>query len=108
MARGINKVILVGNLGADPEVRMTPGNLQIVRANIATSSGWKDKQTGEMQEKQNGIALCFSIVWVKSLLSIYAKARKCISKVVYVRVNILTKMALKSFQQKLLPMKCKC
>ncbi|MCX7125504.1 MAG: single-stranded DNA-binding protein [Gammaproteobacteria bacterium] len=51
MARGINKVILVGNLGADPEVRMTPGNLQIVRANIATSSGWKDKQTGEMQEK---------------------------------------------------------
>ena len=52
MARGINKVILVGNLGADPEVRVTPGNnSQIVRVTLATSSGWKDKQTGEMQEK---------------------------------------------------------
>lgn len=51
MARGINKVILIGNLGADPEVRVTPSNTQIVRVNIATSSGWKDKQTGELQER---------------------------------------------------------
>lgn len=51
MARGINKVIIVGNLGADPEVRVTPGNTQIVRVNIATSSAWKDKQSGEMQER---------------------------------------------------------
>jgi len=50
-ARGINKVILVGNLGGDPETRTTPNGMQIVKANIATSSGWKDKQTGEMQEK---------------------------------------------------------
>lgn len=51
MARGINKVILVGNLGADPESRATPSGMQIVRVNLATSSGWKDKTTGEMQEK---------------------------------------------------------
>ena len=51
MARGINKVIIVGNLGNDPEVRVTPGNTQIVRISIATSSGWKDKQSGEMQER---------------------------------------------------------
>lgn len=51
MARGINKVILVGNLGSDPEVRTTPNNMQIVRISLATSHGWKDKQTGEMQEK---------------------------------------------------------
>ena len=51
MARGINKVILIGNLGADPEVRYTPNNSAVVTVNIATSSGWKDKQTGENQER---------------------------------------------------------
>ena len=51
MARGVNKVILIGNLGADPEIRVTPNNTQIVRVNVATSSGWKDKQSGEMQER---------------------------------------------------------
>ena len=51
MARGINKVILVGNLGADPEVRYTPNKNPVVTVNIATSTGWKDKQTGENQER---------------------------------------------------------
>lgn len=51
MARGINKVILIGNLGSDPEVRYTPNNSAVVTVNIATSSGWKDKQSGEMQER---------------------------------------------------------
>ncbi|PIZ03542.1 MAG: single-stranded DNA-binding protein [Gammaproteobacteria bacterium CG_4_10_14_0_8_um_filter_38_16] len=51
MARGINKVILIGNLGSDPEVRYTPSNSAVVTVNIATSSGWKDKQSGEMQER---------------------------------------------------------
>lgn len=51
MARGVNKVILIGNLGTDPEVRVTPNNTQVVRVNVATSSGWKDKQSGEMQER---------------------------------------------------------
>ncbi len=51
MARGINKVILIGNLGADPEVRYTPNNVAVVTVNIATSTGWKDKQSGEMQER---------------------------------------------------------
>lgn len=51
MARGVNKVILVGNLGADPEARyMTNGNA-VVSVNIATSSSWKDKQSGETQER---------------------------------------------------------
>jgi single-strand DNA-binding protein len=51
MARGINKVILVGNLGKDPEVRYTPSGLAVANITIATSEGWKDKQSGEMQEK---------------------------------------------------------
>ncbi len=51
MARGINKVILVGNLGSDPEVRYTAGGDAVANVNIATSESWKDKQTGEKQEK---------------------------------------------------------
>ena len=51
MARGINKVILVGNLGADPETRYTPAGAAITTIRIATSESWKDKQTGEQQER---------------------------------------------------------
>ena len=51
MARGINKVILIGNLGKDPEVRYTPSGLAVANITIATSEGWKDKQSGEMQER---------------------------------------------------------
>lgn len=51
MARGVNKVILVGNLGADPEVRYTAGGSAITSIRIATSESWKDKQTGEQQER---------------------------------------------------------
>jgi single-strand DNA-binding protein len=51
MARGINKVILIGNLGRDPEVRYTPNGGAIANVTIATSENWKDKQTGEMQER---------------------------------------------------------
>jgi len=51
MARGINKVILVGNLGADPETRYTPSGTAITSIRIATSEAWKDKTTGEQQER---------------------------------------------------------
>ena len=51
MTRGINKVILVGNLGNDPETRYTAGGSAITTISIATSESWKDKQTGEAQER---------------------------------------------------------
>lgn len=51
MARGINKVILVGNLGQDPETRYMPGGGAVTNAAIATSEMWKDKQTGVPQER---------------------------------------------------------
>ena len=51
MARGVNKVILIGNLGQDPEVRYTPNNIAVANVTIATSESWKDKTTGENQEK---------------------------------------------------------
>ena len=51
MARGVNKVILVGNLGADPETRYTAGGAAITNIRIATSESWRDKQSGETQER---------------------------------------------------------
>ncbi len=51
MARGINKVILIGNLGADPEIRQTQGGSSVANLSLATSETWKDKQTGQQQEK---------------------------------------------------------
>jgi single-strand DNA-binding protein len=51
MARGINKAILVGNLGQDPEVRYTQGGAAVANISVATAESWKDKQSGEMQER---------------------------------------------------------
>jgi len=50
MARGINKVILIGHLGKDPEVRYFPSGEAIANASLATSESWKDRQTGETKE----------------------------------------------------------
>ena len=50
MARGVNKVILVGNLGADPETRYMPSGDAIANIRLATTDKWKDKQSGEMKE----------------------------------------------------------
>ena len=51
MARGVNKVILVGNLGNDPETRYMPSGDAVTNISVATTESWKDKQTGEQKEK---------------------------------------------------------
>ena len=51
MARGINKVILIGNLGVDPETRYMPSGGAVTNIRLATSESWKDKNSGEMQER---------------------------------------------------------
>jgi single-strand DNA-binding protein len=51
MARGINKVILIGNLGADPETRAMPSGMTVANIRVATSESWKDKQSGESKER---------------------------------------------------------
>ena len=51
MARGVNKAIIVGNLGRDPEVRYTANGNAISNITVATTESWKDKQSGERQEK---------------------------------------------------------
>lgn len=50
MARGVNKVILIGNLGRDPEVRATAGGVTVTNLRVATSEAWNDKATGERKE----------------------------------------------------------
>ena len=51
MARGVNKVILIGNIGNDPEVKFLPSGGAVTTMSLATSESWKDKQTGQMQER---------------------------------------------------------
>ena len=51
MARGVNKVIIIGNLGNDPEQKAMPNGNAVVNITVATSESWKDKQTGQKQER---------------------------------------------------------
>lgn len=51
MARSVNKVILIGHLGADPETRVMPSGMTVANLRLATSENWKDKQSGETQER---------------------------------------------------------
>ncbi|MBN4050547.1 single-stranded DNA-binding protein [Gammaproteobacteria bacterium AH-315-M22] len=59
MARGVNKVILIGNMGKDPEIRYMPSGAAAANCTIATSESWKDKNTGERQEKTEWHNLVF-------------------------------------------------
>ena len=51
MSRGVNKVIIVGNLGQDPELKYMPSGGAVTNISVATSEAWKDKNTGEQQER---------------------------------------------------------
>lgn len=69
MARGINKVILIGNLGADPEVRYMPSGSAVTNISLATTDSWKDKQTNEAQERTEW----HKVVFFNQLAEIAAK-----------------------------------
>lgn len=59
MARGINKVILIGNVGADPKINATGGGSSVANVRLATSESWKDKQSGQTQERTEWHNLVF-------------------------------------------------
>lgn len=59
MARGVNKVIIVGNAGSDAEVRFMPSGGAVANVSIATTKSWKDKQSGQMQERTEWHKLVF-------------------------------------------------
>ena len=59
MARGVNKVILIGNLGSDPEIKYTPSGVPVANVSLATSESWNDRSSGERQEKTEWHRLVF-------------------------------------------------
>src|ERR1700726_3241079 len=59
MARGVNKVILIGTLGADPETRSMPSGMSVTNIRIATNETWKDKASGAQQERTEWHSIAF-------------------------------------------------
>lgn len=86
MARGINKVILIGNLGRDPEVRYMPSGSAVTNVTIATTDSWKDKQTGDKQERTEW----HNVVFFNRLAEIAGEYLKKGSKV-YVEGSLRTR-----------------
>ena len=86
MARGVNKVILIGNLGKDPETRSLPSGEPVTNVTLATSESWKDKQSGEMKEKTEW----HNIVFFKRLAEIAGQYLKKGSKV-YIEGSLRTR-----------------
>lgn len=86
MARGVNKVILIGNLGKDPETKSFPSGGSITNTTLATTESWKDKQTGQMKENTEWHNLVFN----DKLGEIAAKYLKKGSKI-YVEGSLRTR-----------------
>jgi single-strand DNA-binding protein len=86
MARGVNKVILIGNLGKDPEVRYMPSGSAVTNVTLATSESWKDKQSGEQQERTEW----HNVVFFNRLAEIAGEYLKKGSKV-YVEGSLRTR-----------------
>ena len=86
MARGINKVILIGNLGKDPETRYLPSGGAVTNLTLATSESWKDKQTGQQQERTEW----HRVVFFNRLAEIAAEYLKKGSKV-YIEGSLRTR-----------------
>ena len=87
MAGSVNKVILVGNLGRDPEIRVSQNNDKIVSMSVATSENWKDRETGERREKTEWHRV---VVFDKFIADICEKYLKKGSKV-YVEGQLQTR-----------------
>jgi single-strand DNA-binding protein len=85
-SRGVNKVILIGNLGADPEVRYMPNGGAVANVSIATSETWKDKQTGDPRE----ITEWHRVVFYRKLAEIAGEYLRKGSKV-YVEGSLRTR-----------------
>lgn len=86
MARGINKVILVGNLGKDPEAKFMPNGNAVTNITVATSESWKDKQTGHPVERTEW----HRIVFFNKLAEIVSEYLKKGSKV-YIEGSLRTR-----------------
>lgn len=86
MAKGVNKVLLIGNLGRDPEVRYSANGLAVANVTIATSESWKDKTSGQLQEHTEW----HRVVFYQKLAEIVEKYLKKGSKI-YIEGRLKTK-----------------
>lgn len=86
MAKGVNKVILIGSLGKDPELRYMPSGGAVANVSLATSESWKDKQSGERQERTEW----HNVVFFNRLAEIAGEYLKKGSKV-YVEGSLRTR-----------------
>ena len=77
MARGVNKVILLGNLGADPETRYTQSGSAVTNIRLATTDTWRDKQSGEMQERTEWHRVVFFSRLAEIAAEYLRKGRQC-------------------------------
>ncbi len=76
MARGINKVIIVGNLGQDPESKTFPDGGTLTTISVATSTAWKDKQTGQQQERTEWHRIVFNNKLAEIAMQYLRKGKK--------------------------------
>ena len=77
MARGVNKVILLGNLGADPETRYTQSGSAVTNIRLATTDTWRDRQSGEMQERTEWHRVVFFNRLAEIAAEYLRKGRQC-------------------------------
>lgn len=107
MARGINKVIIVGNLGRDPETRYLPSGGAVTNVSVATSKAWRDRDSGEQKERTEW----HRVVFFNRLAEIASEYLKRGSKI-YLEGELRTREWERDgqsiTQRKSLRMKCKC
>jgi single-strand DNA-binding protein len=110
-SRGVNKVILVGNLGQDPEVRYMPSGGAVANFTLATSESWRDKQTGEMKEQTEWHRVVLFGKLAEVAASICVKVLRSILKASCVPVNGLINPVRKNTPPRLsltLAAPCRC
>ena len=108
MARGVNKVILVGNLGADPEVKYMPNGNAVANVTIATSESWKDKQSGEQKDKTEWHRVVFFRRLAEIAGEYLKKGSQSTSRVSCRPASGRTKTVTTAIPLKLSPTKCRC
>lgn len=94
MARGVNKVILIGNLGNDPDIRYTAGGAAVANISLATAESWKDKNTGEQQERTEWHRIVFFSRLAEIVGEYLRKGSQIYVEVVCKRVNGRTRKAM--------------
>ena len=108
MARGVNKVILVGNLGADPETRSMPSGMTVTNIRIATSESWKDKASGAQQERTEWHSIALFGRLGEIAAEYLRKGRRCSSRASCEPENGRTSRETIDLPPKSSPTICKC